>query len=168
MECIVLSKRNRALSWLVLIVYRTIELSPQTLPGAPPRWLIRQHIDHLKGYTVDQVDVVAKFQIEDNADAVYCTPKELATKKRDKLVGDMQIGNLLYANKEELWRTFQELYPHLEDVDEHLSNISSIWLIDNFAISNKGLSDLAVEGISKYRDHGYIDILVSKRAPISS
>lgn len=158
------SKWNCAIGVSALTVSRSIELSPQALPGTPPKWLIRQHIDHLKGFTVDQADVVAKFQIEDKADAILCTPRALTEKKRDELVDDLQTGKLLYLDQEELWRTFRELYPRPEDLEEHLSSTPSIRFISGFAVSNKRLSDLAVAALPRYRDQGFIDILVSRRA----
>ncbi|KAJ4286766.1 hypothetical protein N0V90_013018 [Kalmusia sp. IMI 367209] len=131
---------------------KTIELTPQSLPGTPPIWLIRQYIHILTG----RADLVSLFHIEEKDDTIRCTPKKSILSKRDEVIAQLQSGEIFSLERTTFSRDFEAAYASSEELEEHLSGCLSIGIIGDFVVSTERLSRAAGEGVLRLDEQGYI------------
>ncbi|KAF1838531.1 hypothetical protein BDW02DRAFT_541568 [Decorospora gaudefroyi] len=163
------SKVMEAISSLVrqaLKDVQPVDIFPHELPNSPPIWFV---LRTLEGVLASE-ESASKISLQETANSISCTPKQLIESKRDATISHLHSGALAYLDLQSFAADFPDLFPTYQDVLSYLEYIPDVQVTEKFAISKAWLSTLEQDCIRILEQEGcFLDILevIGSRLPAS-
>ncbi|KAF2679452.1 hypothetical protein K458DRAFT_422269, partial [Lentithecium fluviatile CBS 122367] len=128
------------------------DLSPDTLPGRPPYWLIELVFERL----IDDEELVSQFYYKKVADAWRLNPKQSVARKRDAVVSQLKSGEAGFLDLRAFTAEFDQLYSY-EDAVRLFGTSPDASVIGDYAVSNKWRLAIEDETLHNLDEADFVD-----------